>query len=658
MRARSRGAGTLKRNLSYGVIPHGPRRADAALAVRIAALVALLFFQLLWARQPLPPWLKGLPFLLTALSIWRPWIGLVCFAAVAPFKGPIWDALSGSASGDLRLPTALIGTGLVGQMAIAVLVGAAWRWQANGPRLRLAGPALLFGAVALTSAVVVLPARLFAATPERGTFELLRLLWDGQDLSLLPEWRPLVFALYVIEGLGLACVAERSVREVPERAWQLLATSVAAHAGMGLVALATFLRIISEGATDSALPVSLLRVSALTDPNATGAVFVLTIIASIALVRLRTVRLLSVGAVVVLSLAALWIAGSRTAFLVLGITLFAACATKWWPNASRGRRLTFGIALAMIVIANVATVFYLPYRSRTTSFVAETRWITARAGLRMARTAPLFGVGIGTFWDRSVEFGTGDMLPLAREADVRQYDAHENAHNNFIQILAEQGLIGLLALGVVLGSVLQPASARAVRTRRTLWLLAGVGGFILTWFGGHPLLVPEAAFVFWLFFGVLAGLTPAPDDPRVPRRWLWIAIAILAASIPFRLVAESKIADFSHVGVGVSPWTKDSSGSEYRTAGSHFSLYVPANKFVVVTVRRAPDIQGPQRIEIRSAERLVNAVTVDSNAWTEIKLFQSAKGRRFVRVDFSVSGDRAATSPEVLWVRPDQSRTQ
>ena len=69
----------------------------------------------------------------------------------------------------------------------------------------------------------------------------------------------------------------------------------------------------------------------------------------------------------------------------------------------------------------------------------------------------------------------------------------ENAHNFFLQVFAESGLIGLAGFGVFLGTI-----AAAFRTgpqartpsQRTLaaWLQVGLLAFVLTCMTSHPLL--------------------------------------------------------------------------------------------------------------------------------------------------------------------------
>ena len=54
----------------------------------------------------------------------------------------------------------------------------------------------------------------------------------------------------------------------------------------------------------------------------------------------------------------------------------------------------------------------------------------------MTASSPSFGVGIGRYYSRSGEFSSPELLESFPPA------IHENAHNNFLQILAELGVVG------------------------------------------------------------------------------------------------------------------------------------------------------------------------------------------------------------------------
>ena len=90
-----------------------------------------------------------------------------------------------------------------------------------------------------------------------------------------------------------------------------------------------------------------------------------------------------------------------------------------------------------------------------------------------------------------------------------KYYQRENAHNNFAQIAGELGLVGLLSFLAVLVMSLWRGDRNVVHTMLVMPVLLGLSAFILTWLGGHPLLVAEVAYPFWITLGVAAALVAA-----------------------------------------------------------------------------------------------------------------------------------------------------
>ena len=116
--------------------------------------------------------------------------------------------------------------------------------------------------------------------------------------------------------------------------------------------------------------------------------------------------------------------------------------------------------------------------------------------LRMVREAPIFGVGIGRYYDRSTKF----MPPRLR----RQYRA-QNAHNQYLQVLGELGVIGLASFAAIVVVGVGPA-LRTLARRAGDPMLAGLAigcvTFLLIGLGMHPLLTGEVAVVFYLVLGL------------------------------------------------------------------------------------------------------------------------------------------------------------
>jgi hypothetical protein len=127
--------------------------------------------------------------------------------------------------------------------------------------------------------------------------------------------------------------------------------------------------------------------------------------------------------------------------------------------------------------------------------ILKRRHILWTAGAHMIANEPLAGSGLGQF----------PRLLAAHPGS----DGPENAHNYFLQVLAEAGAIGLAALAVWLIAivlVLRDAIRQGDLPRARLgWGLAlGLLAYVLTWLTGHPLL--NLSHQLWLAAVLAAGL--------------------------------------------------------------------------------------------------------------------------------------------------------
>ncbi len=146
---------------------------------------------------------------------------------------------------------------------------------------------------------------------------------------------------------------------------------------------------------------------------------------------------------VLIMTAALIMTASRGAIGALAVGITVAVSIAVWRKGARARELTVGMtAVALAAIA----IFWLG-SGRLSEKLQAAGFSSDRGDLRelsyrMISDNPLFGTGLGTFrW----------VFPSYKDERFGSY-FYEHAHNDFLEMLGEQGIIGasLLTLGLLL----------------------------------------------------------------------------------------------------------------------------------------------------------------------------------------------------------------
>ena len=605
-------------------------------AGRIAGLVAIVFLQTYWFLQPVPIAAKGLVAVFLGLCIWRLEVGLLAFAGLAPISTAIARFCGGGAG---------LGGELLEQMALGVGMGVLIRrgLLESPTRTRTGAPALVIALVAFASAAAMVPT--LAAPVLRDLADLGILVDQLSHRSMAagsPIWRPLFAALTVAECALLGWAVERILRGSPEMATRLLLSALIGNAAAAVLNLQAVIEFaMRSGSVLEALPRLLMsvRISLQTDWNASASTFLLAGISGLGLMRGSWRTRIGVGVLVGLVALGVWLTGSR--FAIAAGTL-GVVGLLVWSLARSNRRIRIavvGTAVLVVALSAWLIVGNPSGRNDPLPLSVAFRRVMFDAGIEMFKQAPVFGIGIDKFYEASAAF-IGPFMQTVGGGP------RENAHNNFVQVLAEQGVIGLAAILWWLAAITLPA-ARANPDLLRRALLMAVLACVGTWTTGHPLLVPQFAFVFWLYCGILAGMTPAPPAPRL-RLWPWIGIAILI-SIPFRASALRSGANLEYRGFGVSMWHHDDS-QRYQEVGAAFALFLPATgRAVEVPVRLAPGVPGPLILEIRLGDRLLDKISVETESWQTALVVVPPDSRQFEVVDFVVhAAPSGVETPRVL----------
>jgi len=526
----------------------GVGRAVSALA--LAVLAALPLWSFFGVETVLAA--RALVVAMAALAVAAPASGLLVCAGLLPLTGPLSACLGSQAPFSIGEPLVL--AFLAGWLVrIAVAPGAPARAERRG----ILAPAIALAAVVAASAVV----QLNAIQPDIVRFGPRAATAFGLAVTDYFRGRPAFGAMpaaaFFLEGLGLFAAAVMTGLRITDFGTRLLSTVSIGAAGVGAFSVVRLVTV-SLRQTDvwAALAqyIETLRISAaFPDPNAAGSYLAMALLTAVGVgvgtqiappeagrgVRGRRLDLLRLAAIPLIA-SGLWLTGSRAALVAV-----VAAAVLLVPLARRAPRWLVRSAALAVILALAAMLPFAAERlnpptatGRALPRAFSIRVEMARTAGRMIASHPVFGVGVGAFFGRSAEYVT----PAFREIVPR-----ENAHNNFLQVLAEVGIIGFVPFVWVLGSVAWSV-VRSWRAGRlpaaAVGGAAGLAAFVMTWLSGHPLLIFEVATAFWLVLGAVGVLAildvaePAGPERRSRLRageWTAVVLAIAAiASVPFR----------------------------------------------------------------------------------------------------------------------------
>lgn len=575
-------------------------------------------------------------------SVYRPSLGwipgtiitaLVLFAAVKPYEALCVLAGIGPLAALLFFAA---GTGRDAfhyheAFALAIIGG----WAARRmllPRRLAVPPALRWCTLTLLAVViasaVVNGAIVAAENPSDAPSEVVRSLVFGDYLETI---NALKAALLLAEGLVILlvacdlCAGDGRKRETVLR---MIVAGAAAGVVMNLLRLALAAVPHPQPLQTFAGYVLTQRVNVLyADLNAGGSFFAMAVFFATGLaLRSRALTALLVG----LLATGVWLTGSRTALIsVVAVTLGAGVIRLARRQTVAGRLRVAG-ALALVALVAAVVWWNYPQRAYTASakWSFSTRVDLAKAAVAMAREEPLFGVGAGRYYDLSTRYA-GAML-------AEQQKVRENAHNYYLQVLAELGIPGLALFIGVLCLALREAW-RGPRSAVSLALVAGLCAFLITCLAGHPMLVAGAAFPFWIALGLAASPATAAVAPTA--RWLRFAtvaaVVLIAVSVPLRASTAGRLADMERVSAGFSRWQIQPDGSRYRFAGGRAMFYVSASALSVrIPMRHGGATDKPVEVVVYLDGREVNRVLLPhGDEWRAIRVVLRDEGEPYTRID-------------------------
>lgn len=390
----------------------------------------------------------------------------------------------------------------------------------------------------------------------------------------------------------------------------------------------------------------------LEDPNALGSFLVLGLGLAIGVwwaspgMQQRGRRLAALASVAI-ALPALFTSLSRSALMAFAAAcgLMIAFGPDLGLRSSAPRRLARTIARALVIGTVMAAVLWIaarqvlppekPPRARTAwHVIVQTFDPRTPLDELLKGRLPMWRTAIEIFGHSPA---TGAGLGRYPRLYGREWTAPrpENAHNYFLQVLAEGGVAGAAGLGLFVMFV-YAALMLEVRRRDAGPIAAGLGlgvtAFVLTWITGHPLLtVSNQLWLGCLLAIVLATPTQSAHTPadfrpgaRLAPARRWTAIAVVAYVV-LLIPAIGRATDVAaQASTGLHAWetgTTRPPGSrkrEYRWTRKEAFLREPVRGDVLhlpIYLAR-PDLdRGPVVVELRVEGRPLDRFELGKNGW-------------------------------------------
>ena len=269
-------------------------------------------------------------------------------------------------------------------------------------------------------------------------------------------------------------------------------------------------------------------------------------------------------------------------------------------------------------------------------------------------SSPVIGMGIGNF----VEF-----YPAYRSPDYwmsRSEDVVPHAHNEFLEILSETGIVGMLAffwfLFVCFRSIRRSYYAATADSKLLIaGLSCAIVAALIDNLGNVSLRTVPVAMMFWMILGLLIGLAPESSRevrirvPGILRHVNFLPVLVLLAFIAWsvlamtdRYVAEKRFLE----GIYLQYEKKfDEASMAFRDVLAHNSRHNEARAYLAANLIQAG--------EYRAADNVASSLLADAVAYPKVRLllaisaFESgdtAKTFRMIGEELTLN-----TSPQVYY---------
>jgi O-antigen ligase len=346
------------------------------------------------------------------------------------------------------------------------------------------------------------------------SWSILSLIWAESRTKGFEQLQTAILVMLLIPIVYTGVTSERDVKAI---AGAFVAGATVA-AGYGVVTSPT----ISGGAAEASEELNRVA-GTVGDPNVLASILLAGTFLAVALAltqKRNPAMRLTLFFCAFLCLLGVVLTFSRGGLIALG----AAMLVTPFLVRRRAAAITLMVLVVIGIVAFVVTFAPADAKDRLTKNDGGSgRTDIWRIGWRMVEANPVVGIGVGNFQNTSVHY---QIAPGAARVRTDLADHPSVAHNSFLELLAEGGVIGLgLFLGIIVAALATAVKAtrRFLRERRSdLAVLSGaVVIAIIAILASDFFISEQFAKQLWLLIALcpaLAAISLRPDEAG-ERAW-------------------------------------------------------------------------------------------------------------------------------------------
>lgn len=455
-----------------------------------------------------------------------------------------------------------------------------------------------------------------------------------------------------LEGIGfcLLLITQIKTKDFLEKVINTLIISGAVVACFGIFQYVTQFQLLEHWKIESPY---LIRInSTLADPNSYG-----TYLASVIPLTLSVFfiskenKKIALGLLILLLIENLIFTASRISWIATAIGVLFVISGLEKMKIKRFTKIIFIPIIFLLIIIGI--LVFLAIRKNITDFKAQSSYLDVvlftlnpkntfdkilknrlpmwKAAISMISKHPFLGVGVGTY-----------PLLLKKFAPKNAYlfSTVTHAHNYFLEIAAEVGIIGLIIFLSIPLFILKIYT----KTPQRPLLLTGIANaiicFLVTCLTGHPLVLQEMQFIFWLFIALFISTIKTANYIEIQKikfrslsnkkTLLLVLILILFGSgIKIFYYTDNK---YFKKNFGLYLWEQAGDNFYFRWSNRVSVQEIPVEGEIISIPMFAshPDIeQKPVQVEIYLNKELVDKVYLRDKSYNTFKyLVKSADFRK------------------------------